>query len=397
MNILFVTPSFLERNIKGSGMPIAIFRMAKALKQVGDNPMIVTGGNRNKYEIFYDIPVWRVNTDRVINWDNKLLNMVNECAIKNYFLQQKVKDICKNNEIDIIQYAGNNGTGMFHNLDIPAVMRVSSYYKMFFSDYMTFTKGEVQLHSLFERLAMKRMNHIYCPSQLLADYLEKEIKRKCKVIETIFYIEDVQEDVSVYEDRLIGKSYILYYGTLSPRKGVFLIADIADRLLKKYQEYYLVIVGTDLTVEEGSVMKLMKERIGKTFQNRVIFLPALNHEKLYPIIKGADIVLLPSYMENISNSCMEAMALKKVVIGARDSSCEQLIISGENGFLMEKGSSEDLYRCICMALELPDDEKRKIGENAKNRVDILKPEVSVPKLRKYYRTIIHAYRKKTGL
>lgn len=392
MNILFVTPGFLERTIKGSGMPIAIFRIAKALKQAGDNPMIVTGGHRNKYEIFHGIPVWRVNTDKGGNDKNKLLNIVNECVTRNYLLQQKVNDICRDNEIDIIQYAGNNGTGMFHYLDIPAIMRVSSYYKLFFADYMTFSKGEVQLHSLFERLAMKRMNHIYCPSQLLADYLEKEIKRKCKVIETIFYIEDIQEDVSVYEDRLKGKSYILYYGTLSPRKGVFLIADIADRVLNKYQECYLVIIGNDLTIADGSVIKLMKEKIGSRFQNRVIFIPALNHDRLYPIIKGAAVVLSPSYMENISNSCMEAMAFGKVVIGARGSSYEQLITNGENGFLMARGSSEDLYKCICMALELPDDEKRKMSEKAKNRVDILKPEISVPKLRKYYRAIINAYK-----
>lgn len=393
MNILFVTPAFLERDIKGAGMPIAIYRIAKALKQAGDNPMIVTGGHRNKYEIFYGIPVWRVNTSIGRDSENKFISMIKECVHANYILQQKVNDICRNNDIDIIQYAGNNGTGMFHHIDVPAVMRVSSYYKMFFSDYMTFTKGEVKLHSLFERLAMKRMNHIYCPSQLLADYLEKEIKRKCKVIETIFYIEDIQEDISVYESKFKGKNYILYYGTLSPRKGVFLIADIADRVLEKYKDCSLVIIGNDMTVADGSVVKLMREKIGNRFQNRVFFLPALSHERLYPIIREAAVVLSPSYMENISNSCMEAMALGKVVIGARGSSYEQLITSGENGLLMEIGSSEDLYRCICTALELPEDKKRSIGEKAKKRVDILRPEVSVPKLQKYYKAIIHAYKK----
>lgn len=394
MNILFVTPVFLERNIEGSGMPIAIYRMAKALKQAGDNPMIVTGGNRDKYEIFYDIPVWRVNTDKVSCCSNKIINIVKECAIRNYILQQKVNDICKKNEIDIIQYAGNNGTGMFHNLDIPAVMRVSSYYKLVFSDYTTLTKGEVNLHSLFERLAMKRMNHIYCPSLLLADYLGKEINRKCKVIETIFYIEDIQEDISVYERKLEGKSYILYYGALIPRKGVLLIADIADRVLNKYQECNIVVIGHDVDVAGKSVIKMMREKIGSRYKDRFIFLPSLSHEKLYPVIKGAEFVMLPSYMENVSNACMEAMALGKIVIGSKGASFEQLIVDEENGFLMERGNSEDLYRCVCKALELSNDDKRKMGEKAKKRVDMLKPEASVPKLQKYYKAIINAYRAK---
>lgn len=396
MNILLVTPVFLGRDIKGSGMPMAIYRIAEGLKKMGENPLIVTGGNEEKYEIFHGIPLWRVKTERMnIFFSEKKANIVEKCVLENFILQRKVNELCKQIKIDIIQYAGNNGTGMFHSriaIKVPAVMRVSSYYKLSYAGSETYSKREILLHSFFERLAMKRMDGIYCPSSVMADYLTNEIKRKVSVIETPFYIEEGSEDASYVRSKMKNKKYMLYFGSVNPQKGVLVLAKAANKILERYRNYYIVIIGNDFIVNEKSVKDIMKKQIHEDFLDRFLLFPAMEHRRLYPFIKSAEVILQPSYMENLSNACMEAMAFGKIVIGTIGASYEQLITDGVNGFLIKRGSAADLYRSVCRAMDLTEAEKKRMGILAQKRIEKMKPEISIKKLLQYYNSIFREIR-----
>src|ERR1051326_7456438 len=47
-------------------------------------------------------------------------------------------------------------------------------------------------------------------------------------------------------------------------------------------------------------------------------------------------VVLPSLIDNLPNSCLEAMGLGRVVIGTKGTSFEELITDEANGFLIEQ-------------------------------------------------------------
>lgn len=394
MNILFVTPFFLEKGPGGkdykgiSGMPMYIYRTAKALKNMGHNTMIVCGGTEEKNEVFDGVPVYRANTGSTTGWKNEILRTFEACFRGNYILQKKADKICLEKKIDIIQYAGNNGTGLFHHLKIPAVMRVSSYYKLFFSDYMTFSKRVVRWHSFFEILAIRHIGYIYCPSFVLADYLKHEAHKCIHVMETPFFDETEEKDSSVYASRLQDKKYILYYGGFEPRKGVLLIANIVERLQKKYPDHYIVFIGHDCISRKGSTLKSMRERMKNADREKIIILDELPHKSLYPIIENAEIILNPSYMENLSNACIEAMAFGKIVVGTRGASFEQLIEDGKSGFLSEIGDAESLYDSICRALELTVEERNKMQKLAKKRIRKMRPDYVLEKLLHYYEFVI---------
>lgn len=372
---------------------MAIYRMAKALKEMGENPMIVSGGNINGFELFDEIPLWRVDTEQVGVFESKKYQLAVICIYENYILQKKVNRICKEQDIDIIQYAGNNGTGMFHDQNVPAVMRVSSYYELCYGDFLSYSKSEVVLHSFFERMAMKRMNGIYCPSNMLAQYLSGILKRKIRVIETVFFIEEKEEDFRFYE-KLADKKYILFYGSISPQKGALEVAEAMNRVLKERTEFYLVVIGKDVKISGQSTKKMMKSKIDSKVQSRVIFYSAMEHKHLYPIIKNAYAVLQPSYMENLSNACMESMAFGKIVIGTYGTSYEQLIKDGQNGFLVKVKDADSLYEGIYRLLSLPEEDKFDMEKKALERIRQLRPEISARKLLEYYSKIIAAYMRK---
>lgn len=388
MNILLVTPSFLNYESSASGMPMAVYRIAKGLQLLKQNPIIVAGGIINRHENYDGISVWRVRTRRTSAFNNKIVDMAMECCYGNYLLQKKVNEICRLYKIDIIQYSGNNGTGMFHfSRNIPAVMRVSSYFGTLYRDNNLYSKSEIRCHSFFERMAMKRMNGIYCPSQKLAQDLETILGKKIGVIETPFWI-DCKKDYQKYDKYLKGKKYLLFFGRIAPEKGAVLIAENINKILSKYKDCYFVFVGNDCIVGGTSTVKKIIQKVERTYVERVIFMNSQPHEILYPIIQKSEMVLLPSYSENLSNACIESMALGKIVIGTKEESFGQLIEDGKEGYLISRGNSRQLYESICRVMEMSGERRTEMGMNAKKRVEHLKPEQSVGILIQYYEEII---------
>ncbi len=388
MNILLVTPSFLNYESNASGMPMAVYRIAKGLQLLGHNPMIVAGGIINRHESYDGIPLWRVRTRRTSVCNSRIVDMIVECFYGNYLLQKKVTEICQLHKIHIIQYSGNNGTGMFHfNRHIPAVMRVSSYFGTLYRDYVLYSKAEVRCHSFFERLAMKRMNGIYCPSQILAQDLETMLGKKIRVLETPFWI-DCKEDYRKYDKCLKGKRYFLFFGRIEPDKGVLLIAENINGILSKYRDCYFVFIGNDSKVKGVSTVKAIKQKVDNQFSGRVIFMNSEPHEVLYPIIRNSEMVLLPSYSENLSNACIESMALGKIVIGTEEESFGQLIENGKDGYLISRGNSRQLHESICKVMEMSSGQKAEMEQNAKKRVAHLRPEESIKALVNYYEEMI---------
>ena len=122
--------------------------------------------------------------------------------------------------------------------------------------------------------------------------------------------------------------------------------------------------------------------------DRIIISNALAHKQLYPVINAADFVVLPSFMENLSNACIEAMYFERVVIGTDGASFEQLIKHGENGLLCQIGNSQDLLEKMQMVVAMGEKEKMEMGKKAKKRIDRLQPEYVVRKLVSLYEYVI---------
>lgn len=57
----------------------------------------------------------------------------------------------------------------------------------------------------------------------------------------------------------------------------------------------------------------------------------------------SDIFTLPSHREGLPLSILEAMAMKKPVITTNIRGCREEVIHGENGFLVEKKDTAQLY------------------------------------------------------
>jgi glycosyltransferase involved in cell wall biosynthesis len=242
--------------------------------------------------------------------------------------------------------------------------------------------------NFWEQLAIRIVDGIFSPSEMLAKIIKEKTGTLVRVIESPYILDVTQFDDSLYDQQLSGKKYLLFFGTVGILKGVSVIAEIIQPILKQYPDIFFVFVGKDLGTEDSSPMMDYVRKKADSYRDRIIYIDKIPHEQLYPIIDHAQVVVLPSRVDNFPNTCIEAMALGKVVVGTFGTSFEQLIVPGKNGFLSEIDNANSLHAEVQKALDLSEQESATIGKRAKERAAELSPEKTINRLLNFYQEIL---------
>jgi glycosyltransferase involved in cell wall biosynthesis len=69
-------------------------------------------------------------------------------------------------------------------------------------------------------------------------------------------------------------------------------------------------------------------------------------EDVRPAIAGSSVYVLPSYREGTPRIVLEAMAMGRAIVTADAPGCRETVVNGENGFLVQVKSVDDLVRAI---------------------------------------------------
>jgi glycogen(starch) synthase len=194
-----------------------------------------------------------------------------------------------------------------------------------------------------------------------------------------------------------AQDYLLYFGRLEERKGVHILGQALPAVLKAHPTLKAVFVGDDLSYRGGSMREAITA-LNQAHADRLIFLPRLPQRELFPIIKAARLVALPSLWENLANTCLETMQLGRPVVATRRCGFEEVIEEGASGFLVEPGDAEDLERRL---LEVLADPKRleRVGDGARRRVEDFAIDPMAARLADYYAHLVqrqHAPAQMTG-
>lgn len=383
MNILLVTGDFAHsrHDTALGGMARAVYRHAYELQKRGNRVRVLSGGREEKKWFYQGIEVYTINADFTETASG--FETVKMILNREVVFQKKITELHKREQIDIIQYTGWFGVGLFHYSKIPAVMRTSSYSKQQLNGNYSFFKQHI--FSFFEKAALHRMNAVFAPSNIMAQAIMKDIKKKVWVLETPYIFPEIVEDRTVADTQLKAKKYLLFVGRMTKDKGIYEIKDILNPLLGKYSDLYFAFAGNS---PDKDMMKKIKMAAGQ-YSDRVIFLGHLQQELLFPVIREAQAVVMPSRQDNFPNACAEAMSVGQIVIGTDGSSLEQFIAHGKNGFLCEIGNSKSLIKTTSTVLALSLEERKQISESAIERITELDVDEYTKKLVRLYRKIIN--------
>ena len=141
-----------------------------------------------------------------------------------------------------------------------------------------------------------------------------------------------------------GKVIVGCFGRLSIEKGPDLFVEIV-RKLANHAHLFFVMTGS------GPESEAVLERIREYRLQDRIYTPGFVDDVM-PLMRAADIVVLPSRIDGMPLAVLEAQALGKPVVASRVGSLPSMIEDGTTGFLCEAGDLEAFSNQI---LRLADD------------------------------------------
>jgi glycosyltransferase involved in cell wall biosynthesis len=393
LRIAFATPQYVTEERFDGGLAHYVYRVARALAGLGHDIHVITASEADDARIEHDgVTVHRVRASRI--WPQIDRLTCHRFTSTSYQLDLSVQVYRKLKQLnrkpfDLVQVPSASYCGLVSTalLRVPHVLRASSYRPV--CDSLNGVTRRIDSRSIvqLERLQYRITPHVYAPSHTLQRTLAEDAKVEgVRVIRTPIYLETGKWDASIYDDNLKDKKYLLFFGRFSQLKGFHILAQAVPRLLEIYPDAHVAFVGRDMKSPFAASMANYARTLCVKAAERVTFIEALPHSQLYPVIANAHLVVLPSLMENFPNSCLEAMALGRPVIGTRGASFEELITDEETGFLVAPNEVGILSDRIISAWSHPS--LTEIGEAARLKSLEFAPERTVTQLLNYYREVL---------
>lgn len=160
---------------------------------------------------------------------------------------------------------------------------------------------------------------------------------------------------------LEGKRFVVFIGRLEPQKNVSTLIKAWAELKDEFP-HILLIIG------EGSARDHLRDLVKVwNMEERVIFIGKVSPKEISRYHQLADLFVLPSLSEGISNSLLEAMSCGQAVLATSIGGNYDVIEDEVDGLLFSPGDACDLSRKLVRLLQ--DEEKRELlGRKAREKV-----------------------------
>ena len=212
--------------------------------------------------------------------------------------------------------------------DLPTVLRIHgsvSFVNHFRGkDNATVTEND--------RCHFSRTDHMLSVSRFSSDCLQTtfpDLNFKSREI-----IPNMIEDGFLSEDisRKRGKS-ILFIGKLTEDKGAFATAAAFAEFFRGHRDWTLVMAGS------GDPEPL-RRAVPEDVRSHMIFRGYCDRSAIKSLIDGCAFGCLPSHFETFGMTALELMARSRAVIFTSRTAGPEIIVDGEDGFLVDPSDTE---------------------------------------------------------
>ena len=159
-------------------------------------------------------------------------------------------------------------------------------------------------------------------------------------------------DGTIDERSDVTNPLVLFVGRLEPLKGVPVLLEAAQLVLKRMPHVRFVLAG-------GNHPTLTKESLSRLVQQfslngQVEFVGYVPSEQLIGWYRRVTLCVLPSYYETFGIAALESMAFGVPVVATRVGGLPEVIVDGVTGFLVAPGNSHALAeKIICLLRDKP--------------------------------------------
>lgn len=233
-----------------------------------------------------------------------------------------------------------------------------------------------QQHRYAVRKVVNKSDVIIALSEYWKEYFKNEFPTK--------RVEIIKNVISAPKAHKQQTSYftLLFLGLLGKNKGIYdLLECIWDHKVE-FQGKLKLYIGGNGEIEH--VKQLIKEY---GIADIVIFEGWVSGDKKIELLNKSDAYILPSYKEGLPISILEAMSYGMPIISTPVGGIPEIVSNGENGYLVESGNKEDIYKAIISLLN-DSDLRNRMGSVSLSRVGEHLPEYVEKQLETLYDSLL---------
>lgn len=288
-----------------------------------------------------------------------------------YFNRKKIekfiKETISKKGINIIEAPDWTGITAFMNFKIPLVIRFHG------SDaYFCHLEKRKQKAKNYwsEKLALTHAKGFIAPTTFAGALSKKIFKLKKKEITTIHHGLELQNFTN-NSPAVFEKGVILYVGTLIRKKGALELPGIFSKVRKEFPDAKLVLIGSDsydIKTKSDSTWQLMQNQFEDNDLNNVEYLGKIPYNEVVDYIRKANVCVFPTFAETLGMVTIESMAMQKAVVNSNIGWSQELIVDGENGYLVHP-KDHDLFASRIYEVLSNDTLSLNLGQSARKRVE----------------------------
>lgn len=168
------------------------------------------------------------------------------------------------------------------------------------------------------------------------------------------YLPVEEEGISQKEEQDSNAFTLLTVSRLHPVKNISLVINAVSELIKDDENIELLIVG------DGPEKENLQQLAKREGIEGVVQLTGYESNP-WKYATRADLYLLPSFSEGLGISLVEAMMCKLPCIATNVGGANELIIHGENGWLIDPYDKKSLIHLIKEIKDMPAEERKAIA------------------------------------
>ena len=187
------------------------------------------------------------------------------------------------------------------------------------------------------RFILKHADEVIALTNDMKKEMQKVYNRAVAVIPNGIEIKPIQPTCRSRIRNHLGiandEKVIISVGVIRPVKGFEYLIRAMNIIIAEMPDTKLVIIGEG--PEKEALIKL-SERM--SLDESILFLGEIPNEKIPDYMSAADIFVLPSLSESFGIVNLEAMSVGLPIVASNVGGVPELVVNGENGFLVEPGN-----------------------------------------------------------
>jgi glycosyltransferase involved in cell wall biosynthesis len=245
-----------------------------------------------------------------------------------------------------------------------------------------------------------------------SDYITEKIRRcfpqfakRCQTVYNGVDVNYFAKENGNNTPKKNGIKRLLFVGRVSPEKGVHVLLDAFQKVLKPYPQTQLKIVGPHgnlpfqfhLALSDdpkdsewksfysGNYVSHLRSKLSSSVTSHVSFTGSVPHRQLISFYKDADVFVFPSvWNEPFGMPIVEAMAAGVPVVSTRGGGIPEIVVDGKTGLLVERGDASALAEAILRLLSNENLREAIIRDAHERAVELLSWEKIVENLLYHY-------------